>query len=226
MELSATPGPHVLVEDLATLEVDDADWHHLRRVLRVRTGDALSASDGNGRWRTAVATDAGLEPTGEVVVVEKPARVSIGFALVKGSKPDLIVQKLTELGVSEIVPFLAARSVVRWDESKQANAHERLERIARAATMQSKGSWLPTVFPVVGFAEVIDDHVGVVRADIGAPWLGGDGPERRRVLVGPEGGWSDEERRMLPAAVGLHANVLRAETAAIAVGVLLTGPAR
>lgn len=221
MELAGTPGPHVLVDDMESLNIADEDWHHLRRVLRLRTGDAISASDGHGSWCTGVLGDHHVVVTGAVHSVPKPEMVSVGFALVKASKPDLIVQKLTELGVSEIVPFIAARSVVRWDETKQLRAHERHEKIARAATMQSKGSWLPTVLPTSQFADLIDDETRVVRADIGAAKWEASGPEKRRVLVGPEGGWSDEERQQIPSAVSIHSNVLRSETAAITVAVLL-----
>lgn len=222
MDLAATAGPHVLVADLESCAIDADDWHHLARVLRLRDGDPLSVSDGNGNWRTAEFAPDALKATGPVHAAAPPRPVSVGFALVKGAKPDLIVQKLTELGVGEIVPFVAARSVVKWDEAKRSRAQERLELIARNATMQSKGAWLPSVSPVVTFADLVADATPTVRADIGAPVLGADGPEHRRVLVGPEGGWSDEERVAMPAAVGVHFNVLRSETAAIAVGVLLT----
>src|SRR3546814_2905207 len=76
----------------------------------------------------------------DLEVAEVPAaapELTVAFALVKGDKPELVVQKLTELGIDRIVPLRAERSVVRWDEAKAASALTRLRAIARAAAMQS-----------------------------------------------------------------------------------------
>lgn len=158
------------------------------------------------------------EPDGEVRNVRRPTpAIGVAFALVKGTKPELVVQKLTELGVDVIVPFVAERSVVVWDRHKAEAARVRFDRVAREAAMQSRRAWLPTVEPVTTFDEVAG-RKGVSRADRGG------GPitlARPLVLVGPEGGWSDSERgRDLPV-VALGDGVLRAETAAIAAGTLL-----
>jgi 16S rRNA (uracil1498-N3)-methyltransferase len=213
------PGPMVLVEDLATLELADADGHHLRRVLRLRDGAALTAADGRGRWCTAVL-GARLEATGPVEELPAPVPVlTIGFALVKGDKPELVVQKLTELGIDRIVPFRAERSVVRWDDARAANAVERLRLVARAAAMQCHRPRLPEVAPVVDLRTVAAEHgPGLALAARGG---GEPGPEVVTLLVGPEGGWTGEELAVTSARVGLGANVLRAETAAIAAGVVL-----
>ncbi len=82
----------------------------------------------------------------------KPA-VTVAFALVKGERPEWVTQKLTELGVDTIVPFTAARSVVRWDDRKAAANRDRLERVAREAAMQSRRCWLPEVASVATFAD-------------------------------------------------------------------------
>jgi 16S rRNA (uracil1498-N3)-methyltransferase len=142
----------------------------------------------------------------------------VAFALVKGSKPELVVQKLTELGVDRIRPLVAARSVVRWDPARSASAQRRLERVAREASMQSRRPWLPEVGQAAAFAEVSADP-GACRADRdGAP----PSLDHPLILTGPEGGWApEEEARTLPV-VSLGDGVLRAETAAIAAGVALT----
>ena len=92
--------PDVFVEDLAAPELDPADRHHLRRVLRVRDGDPLTVGDGRGGWRPARFGEI-VEPTGEVVHVPRPApAVTVAVALVKGERPELVVQKLLEKEVT------------------------------------------------------------------------------------------------------------------------------
>jgi 16S rRNA (uracil1498-N3)-methyltransferase len=211
---SGRPGgtaPHVVVADVEAPELVDDDRHHLERVRRLRDGDALTVTDGRGSWRWC-RFGASLEPAGDVVVDPAAAPpISVAFALVKGERPELVVQKLTELGVDRIVPFLAERSVVRWDPDKAARNSRRLRRVALEASMQSRRTWLPEVDDVATFAEVcaLPGAVAAER-DGAAPTL-----SRPTLLIGPEGGWSPAERDALPGLVGLGPTVLRAETAAI-----------
>jgi 16S rRNA (uracil1498-N3)-methyltransferase len=212
-------GPLAFVADLDAPVLTAEDHHHLARVRRLRAGDALVLADGRGRWRRAVFADLVPEVVGDVVAEESVGTVvSVGFALVKGARPELAVQKLTELGVDHVHPFVAARSVVRWDQAKATSNHARLERVAREAAMQSRRAHLPEVHPVTSFAEVAG-LPGACRAD-----RGGEPPSLSRplVLVGPEGGWDDHEREVELPVVSLGSGVLRAETAAIAAGVVLT----
>lgn len=212
----------VLVEDLVAPELDRDAAHHLGRVLRLRSGAEVCATDGAGGWRRCRFDGAdGLDPGGEVQRVDAPAYpVTVGVALVKGEKPELVVQKLTELGVDRIVVFAAQRSVVRWDDERAAKQLERMRRVAREACAQSRRLWLPVV-DLASLSELVAG--GAVAADAGGrPMRATD----RTVLVGPEGGWADGE---LDAAgngtverVGMAEHVLRAETAAITAGVLLT----
>lgn len=216
------PGPFSLVDDLEAPMLRDDDAHHLRRVLRLRAGDALVLGDGAGRWRPARFGPT-VEPTGPVehAVADAPA-IGVGFALVKGAKPELIVQKLTELGVDRIIPFRAHRSVVQWDDAKAAKAGERLTAVARAATMQCHRPWLPVVEAVTDLRAVLAvDGVALAHRS-GSPL----GLEHRLVVVGPEGGWAADEldaaRRAGAPCVAVGRHVLRAETAAVTVGALLT----
>jgi 16S rRNA (uracil1498-N3)-methyltransferase len=211
---------HVFVADLADPQLDDADRHHLERVLRLRAGEEVTVSDGRGGWRRCTFGAGGdLQPEGEVEQRPQPApAITVAFALTKGDKPELTVQKLTELGVDRIVPFVAARSVVRWDDERAARQVERLRRVAREAGMQSRRAHLPEVAEVADFATVAR-LPGAVLAD-----AGGQPPALATpaVLVGPEGGWSDEERAAGLPCAGLGDHVLRAETAAITAAALWT----
>lgn len=207
----------VLVEDLDAPSLSDADLHHLGRVLRLRTGAVVCAADGRGGWRPCAFTgDSTLEPTGEGGRQDPPPyEVGVGFALVKGERPELAVQKLTELGVDRIALFAARRSVVRWDEAKGAKHLARLQKVAREACGQCRRLFVPTV----ELADLPSLHgPGTVAAQAGGRPLGeGD----RMVLVGPEGGWEPGELDGVES-VTLGEHVLRAETAAITAGALLT----
>jgi 16S rRNA (uracil1498-N3)-methyltransferase len=206
------------VDDLDAPVLTDADRHHLVRVLRLRVGAPITLADGRGAWRTARLSDP-IEPTGPTVTLA-PAnpRLTVGFALVKGDKPELIVQKLTELGIDRIVPMRAARSVVRWDDEKAAKAVARLRVVARAAAMQCHRPDLPEI------AEVLD--VARLAGEPGAAMAQRDGQPptlaHPTVLVGPEGGWDPVELQLDVAHVAFAGHVLRAETAAVAAGTVLS----
>lgn len=211
-------GPLVFVDDLEDPRLEPADHHHLARVRRLHTGDALVLSDGRGSWRTAAFADD--SPTDLGAIVDTPALqpgLGIGFALVKAQKPELVIQKLTELGIDRIVPFVAERSVVRWDDTKADAAAIRWQKVAREAAMQSRRSRLPVVEPLVSYATVAS-YRGACRADDGGAAVSLDRP---LILIGPEGGWSASERSVDLPTVSLGDGVLRAETAAIAAGALL-----
>ena len=201
-------------EEDPVLSADDR--HHLSRVLRLRDGDALTVCDAAGRWRPASFGDR-LVAAGDVVEVPPPAReVAVGFALIKSGRPELVVQKLTELGVDRILLLSAERSVVMWDEGKAAVQLHRLTRVVREAGMQSRRVRLPVLEPLRQ-ASVVARDLTVAMAEPGGSGLDGDVGV---LLIGPEGGWTEAElgdRRR----VGLGSTVLRAETAAIAAGALM-----
>lgn len=209
--------PHVFVDDLEHLELDPDDRHHLAKVLRVRDGDRITLSDGRGRWRAA-RFGATVEPASAIVEIPRPQpEITIAFALTKGARPELVVQKLTELGTDRIVPFHGARSVVRWEGDRAIKQIARLRRVAREAAMQCRRCHLPEVTALGEFDDVVA-LPAVVAADCGG------GPlslARPTVVIGPEGGWSPEERDHFSHTVGLGDHVLRAETAAVTAGALL-----
>ena len=212
---------HAFVDDMEHLQLSEADLHHLRRVLRLAPGDPVTVSDGAGAWRMARLTSGGsVEPDGAVHHVARPRPLlTVCFSPVKNERPEWVVQKLTEAGVDRIVPFIAERSVVRWDAERAARAHRRLTAIAREASMQSRRVWLPDVHPLTDFAEAAAIPGASLAERLGPPPT----LDRPAVLVGPEGGWSAAELHADLAHVGLGPHVLRAETAAVAAGLLLAG---
>lgn len=215
---------HVFVPDLDAPALDDVDRHHLERVLRLRAGETVSVSDGRGSWRLCAFVGGGmLDPVGEVCTEPAPSPVvGVGFGLTKGEKPEWAVQKLTEVGVDVIAPFLAARSVVRWEGEKAARNTARLVRVAREAAMQSRRVWLPEVRPVTSFGSAVT----AVSGAEGSPAMAEPGGKpvslaHSWVFVGPEGGWAPEELSCGLPNVSLGSTILRAETATVAAGMLL-----
>jgi len=228
---------HVFAERLDDrITVDGDDGHHLQRARRVRAGELVTVADGYGRWRTyeverSAAGTVGLAAV--TLVAHEPVlspRLTVACALTKGQKPELAVQKLTELGVDRVMLVEAARSVVHWDDDKVASAFTRLERVARESAMQCRRARIPVVDGPVAPAELASFDGLVVASADGIPaarFAAGDGrfPEEWVVAVGPEGGFDDAELRALADAPRLAVGpfVLRAETAAIAAAAALAG---
>jgi 16S rRNA (uracil1498-N3)-methyltransferase len=209
---------HVFVPSLATPYLGDEDDHHLRRVLRIRDSDVVTVSDGAGRWVAARLTAIGLSVESEPTTEVAPRAATVISAIPKGDRPELIVQKLTEIGATGIGFMDCARSVVRWDASRSAKQLERLRRIAREAAMQSRRVWLPTVLDVVSFDEAITS----TKCAIADPEGGDLDADTDTLLIGPEGGFTEGELGSARRRVVLSANVLRVETAALAAALLLT----
>jgi len=170
----AAAAAQVVVDDVADPALRPDDAHHLARVLRLRPGELVIATDGRGHWvpcrylgvadrkRSSTAAGSGnragagagdsaraLDPVGPVRFEAAPHPVlTVAFAPVKGDRPEWVVQKLTELGVDRIVPLVTARSVVRWDGPRAGRAVDRLRRVAADALGQCRRVWLPDVTDV------------------------------------------------------------------------------
>lgn len=209
---------HVFVDDLDVPVLESDDAHHLARVLRLRDGERVTASDGRGRWRNCRFDGSVLAVDGEIESEVSSGAVAVLVALSKGDKPETAVQKLTELGVSRVVLFVAERSVVKWDDGKSQRNIERLRKVAREAAMQSRQVWLPAIDDVQPSLAAAIALVGdVVVAEPGGAAFDAS---VTAVAVGPEGGFTLGEldgRR----TVSLPGGVLRAETAAVVAGALL-----
>jgi 16S rRNA (uracil1498-N3)-methyltransferase len=229
----------VYVEDLHLPQPSEEDRHHLLNVLRLRSGESVIAADGSGAYVSCVIGELASgsrnrarvspDPTGVLSVVGEVIRTRrsadercVAFAMPKGERAEWTIQKLTELGVDKIVPLMSERSVVRLNAAEAAKRGERFRRISREAGSQSRRPRLPVLSNPVLFREFLSDCAGE-DADISIAEPGGEPltAEIRTILVGPEGGWSNEELAAVPRRVGLGPTVLRAETAAIAAGTLL-----
>jgi 16S rRNA (uracil1498-N3)-methyltransferase len=217
------------LDDDVTL--DDETGHHLSRVRRLRPGDVLTAADGRGTWRpyeVTRVTPGSVDVRAHDAPVVEPRltpRLVVAFALTKGAKPDLVVQKLTELGVDGVAVLAARRSVARWSDERAGPAVARLRRIARDAAAQCRRARVPEVDgvrpvtelrgrPGLVVADPGGDGADVLAAPAGGEWV---------LVVGPEGGFDPDEAAALEGdRVRLGPHVLRAETAAIAGAAVLT----
>ena len=215
---------HVLIDaDLlgaaGAISLDDDVEHHLRKVLRLRDGEAVSVTDGEGRWCLAVAASDGktlrLEATSAIVVEPAPGRsITIAAAIPKGDRLEWMVQKVTELGIDRLVLLDAERSTVRWKPDRVERQLERLQRIADEALRQSRRVVRLTIDAP---SPAVDALGGFVIAEPGGRALS---VADTAVAIGPEGGWSDAELSRARDRIDLGSTILRTETAAVAVSTL------
>ncbi|HCJ48830.1 MAG TPA: 16S rRNA (uracil(1498)-N(3))-methyltransferase [Microbacterium sp.] len=207
-----------------------AEAHHAASVRRVRVGEEVTVGDGRGVWLTGtVASVQPKEVQVEVVTrteVDEPRpRTVLVQALAKGDRDEMAVQAATELGVDEIVPWQAARSVSRWEGAKTAKGVARWETISREAAKQAHRAWLAVVSQPVSTKDLVRRAASsrmLVLEPTGATALTSvelDPADPRDIVlvVGPEGGISAEELAQLRDAgaesVRLGDTVLRTSTA-------------
>ena len=210
--------PHIFMKSLEDPIMSKTDIHYLKNVKRLRTGSYFTATDGNGAWRTFELQRSSVFPIASAEYCENERSTSELFiSVTKSGKPELITQKLTELGVSAITFFFSERSVPKWSAEKIKKNKERLITVSRSALAQSKGVWLPSLEIGGNFEEVI------LKGDIPLAHRTAEriGPDIRRIAIGPEGGWSDTELSSVHSKFSLHRSNLRSETAAITAAALL-----
>jgi len=222
---------------------------HLRDVLRLKEGDEVFVFDGEGaEYACAVAErgigkklSAQLELRGRVEAAspESPLQLTLALALLKGEKFETVVQKVTELGVVRIVPVATTRADIRVrDKADAARRRVRWQRVALEAAKQSGRARVPQIEELMMFDALLinssssdkalrvmfAERAGGKLLDVIGEWRAGEF-ESLTALVGPEGGWTNEEIESAPKAgwriVTLGGRTLRAETAAITVTGLL-----
>ena len=209
--------------------------HQLKKVMRVRAGEQFEVVDDASQLAIVEVTE--LDPFEVKVVelleqkVELPVSVTIAVGLSKGDKLDWIVQKATELGVSEIIPLSLTRNVVKWNGDKSAKKIERLQKIAEEASEQSHRLKVPCVTSVMTLKELANYTSDFEQKLIAYEESAKVGEslqlvkslqslqENERVIFvfGPEGGIEEQEVALLEESgyipCSLGPRILRAETA-------------
>jgi 16S rRNA (uracil1498-N3)-methyltransferase len=216
----------------ATVVVEGEEAHHAVVVRRLRVGEELQLSDGVGRvvlGRVAATTKRSFDVTVTSVedLPEPAPRITVVQALPKGERGELAVEVLTEIGVARIVPWAASRSVAVWKGERAVKSHAKWAATAREAAKQSRRAWHPVVEPLATTGAVVtllaEADLAVVLHEAASEPLGDLAvPEQGEivVVVGPEGGLTDEEVALFVGAGGvstrLGAEVLRTSTAGLA----------
>ncbi|OHV65774.1 16S rRNA (uracil(1498)-N(3))-methyltransferase [Pseudofrankia sp. BMG5.36] len=241
--MTTTPVFHLAsLPAVDVLTLDGPEGRHAATVRRLRVGERLDVTDGAGGLAhcevAAVRRDElDCRVLGRAHVPEPTPRIVVVQALAKGERGELAVEMLTEAGVDEIVPWPAARSVVRWEGERGARARARWVATAAEAAKQSRRARWPVVaepartttvrdrLATAGLALVLHETATVPLAALPGrhePW-----PPRGEIalVVGPEGGIADEELAVFEkagaTAVRLGPTVLRTSTAGVAAAAVL-----
>lgn len=221
-QTDAAPGDDVVLTG--------AEAHHAATVRRLRVGERVTVGDGRGAWLSgecsAVSSrEVVVRVTGRTDAAPPAPRIVLVQALAKGDRDELAVQAATELGVDEIVPWQAARSVSRWDAVKAEKGRVRWATIAREAAKQAHRAWLPEVTPLATTATLLARAAAstvlvlepsAVEALSARP-LDREDARDIMLVVGPEGGIAPDELDAFADAgaglVRLGDTVLRTSTA-------------
>ncbi|MGK5684981.1 16S rRNA (uracil(1498)-N(3))-methyltransferase [Actinoplanes sp. URMC 104] len=227
--------PLFLVDALpagASFLLDGPEGHHAATVQRLRAGETLLLADGRGGSATGRVTAVGKGSV-EVEIVSRqsvPAadpRLVVVQGIAKGDRGELAVQAMTEIGVDEIVPWAASRSVAQWRGDRGFKARDKWAATAREAAKQARRTWLPVVGgdPDCSTKQVaarLGPHAFVLHEEATERLTSVPLPGAGEIVlvVGPEGGISDSELATFTAAgatvVRLGPEVLRTSTAGVA----------
>lgn len=218
---------HVSQLSPGQVTLDESQSHHVRDVLRLKIGSAIELFDNAGRVGRGVIMDLGTPGIAiRIDSIQQAARggeLIVASAIPKGERADWMIEKLSELGVSRLIPLMTQRSVVH---PAGKGKRDRWLRIATESAKQSRRSGVMRIDELVSLGDVlggsIDSGWYLSTADVAIPVHDAiaRGPvDRLSLFIGPEGGWSDAEIAQLSQAgltgVKLTATILRVETAAI-----------
>ncbi|HUL29001.1 MAG TPA: 16S rRNA (uracil(1498)-N(3))-methyltransferase [Thermodesulfobacteriota bacterium] len=225
--------PRPLVEK-GMLRIKGEEVKHIRKVLRLREGDEIAVFDGSGK--EFEGTIVGEEISSVVIKVQRATtsmgdsnvEVTLAQSLLKGEKMDYLIQKATELGVKEVIPFLSSRSVPVLEKSRRLKRHHRWERIAIEASKQCGRGLVPKIDSLQDYPEMLlKGSPNTLRlllwekegARLKEVLEGSKGRRKIFFIVGPEGGFSQgeveeaKETGFIPVTLGRR--ILRAETASL-----------
>ena len=215
--------------------IDGPEYMHLKKVLRLGPGDRITVFDESGWEHDAVLRELAAEQ-GEIEILrsyeagrESPLQITLGVALTKGEKMDLVVEKATELGAQKIAPFTSAFSVPKLDVAKIAARTERWQKIALSATKQCGRTRVPEILPLCKFETLVkSDPAQTLKLFF---WEDEQHQSLRQahernsqansllLAIGPEGGFAHQEAELAKShgfePIHIGRRILRAETAAL-----------
>ena len=224
------PQPRI---EKGTLRIEGDEVRHIRKVLRLGEGDQIVIFDGSGREYEGTIVK---EESSSVVIMvqsvsssrrESPLQITLAQSLLKGEKMDYLIQKVTEMGVHEIVPFFSSRSVPRLQKPTRVKRQHRWERIAIEASKQCGRGLIPRIRSLQDYSEAL---LSASRDCLRLILWEREGERLKEVLgmskekevffvVGPEGGLDQDEVeeaiKMGFLRVTLGTRILRSETASL-----------
>ena len=225
-----------LPDNGGVLQLPPAEGEHAVRARRLRQGDSLTLFDGRGGVAAAEIIEVLPKPLTVMAEIREvqferqaPSELHLVAALPKGDRQGVMLDMATQLGMNAFTPLTCERSVSQWS----ARAIERWERTVIEACKQSHRAWLPTIHPGVALSGWLDGRgqdEQILLADLDGQSIRSipEWPDRQPktvyLLVGPEGGFSEDERERIAQArctkISLGKGVLRIETAALALTAL------
>jgi len=225
------PNPRI---ENGLLKVEGDEVRHIRKVLRLKTGDKIFVFDGLGREFEGTIIEEGRASV--MVKIQRslspkrdsPLEVTLAQSLLKGEKMDYLIQKAAELGIKEIIPFFSSRSVPLLEKSRSLKRHHRWGKIAIEASKQCGRGVVPKIESLQTYSDMLHnastDHLRLIvweRDGIRLKKMLEGSKERKKIffVIGPEGGFSQDEvekaERVGFVAVTLGKRILRAETASL-----------
>ena len=213
----------------------DTDIHHIKKVMRCKIGDKIETVYDSTVYTCQITN---LEPLDlEIISSQKedrelPLDITIAISLVNEQKFDLILQKLTELGVSTIIPLKTERSIIKIDNQKVSKKIERWQMICKEASEQSHRTKVPKVENIINLTDLIkvDKQLKLICSlrdntkKLGEYFT--NDIKELLFVIGPEGGFSPKEEELLLnnnyKPVSLGKRVMRVETAAIYVASIIS----
>ena len=212
------------------LILKEENLHHIKNVMRNKPGNKIEViyheklyiceiEDVNNRKVRIISK--------ELEQHELNIDITIAIALVKEQKMDIILQKLTELGVNRVIPLEMERSIVKLDNKRFIHKKERWEAICREASEQSKRNKIPTIDNIKSIKELVKEDFDIkiicstTEQDVTIKKYLNTNLKNKKILcvIGPEGGISNTEEDFLKksgmASISLGSRIMRVETAAI-----------
>ncbi len=212
----------------------DSDIHHIKNVMRGKVDDLIEIVYANSVYICQIKN---INPLEFNIIDTKeeerelPIDLTIAIALVNEQKMDLILQKLTELGVSNIIPIKTERSIIKLDDKKAMKKIERWQMICKEASEQSKRTKVPKVENIITLKELAIKKSSLkLICSLSDKTKNIDTYMKHDIkdilfAIGPEGGFTDDEEKMLLSnefiPVTLGKRVMRVETAAIYVASII-----
>jgi 16S rRNA (uracil1498-N3)-methyltransferase len=225
--------PNPLIKD-GFLEIKGSEARHIRRVLRLRTGDEIVVFNGLSKEYEGAIVEEGASSV--VINIqnispskrESPIEITLAQSVLKGEKMDYLIQRATELGIKEIIPFLSSRSIPLLEKSRGLKRYHRWEKIAIEASKQCGRGLVPRIERLQDYSEMLQvassNSLHLIlweKKGIRLKEILKNSKEKTKIffIVGPEGGLSIEEVEQAKGkgflAVTLGKRVLRSETASL-----------